>query len=156
VGQTAVGNGVERAVFAECLRKLFDSEFWRGEEGFYHPATVPFVEPSQRFELRLTGTMIALHFVTHGIAPPALSPAVFYLLCASTIIPEDQKVDATLMNLGLDFINGFDEHSAEFLAPLLALRVSDSVRAQAGTRLATVLAAMGFQVRHLINSINIT
>jgi hypothetical protein len=95
--------------------------------------------------------MIALHFVTYGLAPPALSPAVFYLLCASAMIPEGQKVDATLMNLGLDFINGFDEQSAEFLAPLLALRVSDSVRAQAGTRLATVLAAMGFQVKHPVH-----
>jgi hypothetical protein len=145
--RTAMGNGVERAVLNEAVRILLRNDnYWRGEDGFRHPAPVPFVEPPARPQLVLTGAVFAIYFLTFGLAPPGLSPFVFYLLCASAMIPEGERVDVRNVDFSLELIAEFDEDSAEFLAPLLSMKVTDSVRAESGTRLANILATIGVQV----------
>jgi hypothetical protein len=145
--RTAMGNGVERAVLNEAVRLLLgNDDYWRGEDGFRHPAPVPFVEPPARPQLVLTGTVFAIYFLTFGLAPPDLSPFVFYLLCASAMIPEGKRVDVRNVDFSLELIAEFDEDSAEFLAPLLSMKVTDSIRAESGTRLANILTIIGVQV----------
>jgi hypothetical protein len=128
---------------------LSNASFFEGERGFIRTTQAPFVEPRAALELQLTGTLLAINFLTTGRACDILSPWTFYFLIASITKPADYVWGEQDFDFSLDLIESLDQESAKFLVLLLALNIADSVRCMPGTRLATTLAGVGggLQVR---------
>lgn len=143
---------MELAVHREALNDLLgNASFFEGERGFIRTTQAPFVEPRAALELRLTGALLAINFLTTGRACDILSPWTFYFLISSITKPVGYAWGEKDFDFSLDLIASLDQESAEFLAPLLTLNVTDSVRCLPGTKLATTLAGVGtgLQVRSL-------